>query len=256
MTYRPIYIGSSAYRYRYIGFADIAHIGRYQYANPAIMSDHRSTAESEITLPLATAKAQPIRGDSQHFHVKKISRFDPMHFLPLPSWNKLHCSLIKPTHASQILTIIFPHTACSLHIPQTRTCIYIILNHWKLCFNWFKNLRWPPKNGPVFFLTLHAQSVPCACKETRQYLGIVWLWHRWPRSLGWMLWNAMRKFRTFSHAVQRVPCSLFMPLTYVEIHQNFGPLEGQFLSNSGLALHARFRPFITVNSDHGSSGLL
>ena len=29
MTYRPIHIGSGAYRYRYIGFADIAHIGRY-----------------------------------------------------------------------------------------------------------------------------------------------------------------------------------------------------------------------------------
>ncbi len=37
-TYRSIYLGSSAYRYRYIGFANIAYmpdicIGRYRYAN-------------------------------------------------------------------------------------------------------------------------------------------------------------------------------------------------------------------------------
>ncbi len=29
IAYRPIYIGRNAYRYRYIGFADMGYIGRY-----------------------------------------------------------------------------------------------------------------------------------------------------------------------------------------------------------------------------------
>ncbi len=29
IAYRPIYIGRSDYRYRYIGFADMGYIGRY-----------------------------------------------------------------------------------------------------------------------------------------------------------------------------------------------------------------------------------
>ena len=34
IAYQPIYIGSNAYRYRYIGFADMGYIGWYRYANP------------------------------------------------------------------------------------------------------------------------------------------------------------------------------------------------------------------------------